>query len=223
MYQISSRLYFWYRSSTKIHWSKWFYLLLIYKSHLYFLQSFLSSGPSVQENKHKLIFKMAAILDFQSEQFSFFWSTLPQYCLSLESAGLLVQEKSKIDLQDGRNGNSWDFWSQRIELFFYLQVAPILPSFKSNDLLIQKHNIDFQDSGHDGHVWFPIRTILATFDLQVAPILPTKFRLNRPFSSGEAQNIFSRWSPWRPSWICNWNDFSNFRSASCPNKYFLPS
>ena len=33
-------------------------------------------------------------------------------------------------------------------------------------------------------------------------MLPTKFRVNWPFSSGEeAKNRFSRWLPWRPSWI----------------------
>ena len=49
---------------------------------------------------------------------------------------------------------------------------------------------------------FTIGTILAIFDLQVTPMLPTKFRVNWPFSSGEeAKNRFSRWLPWRPSWI----------------------
>ena len=33
-------------------------------------------------------------------------------------------------------------------------------------------------------------------------MLPTKFLVNWPFSSGEeAKNRFSRWLPWRPSWI----------------------
>ena len=32
---------------------------------------------------------------------------------------------------------------------------------------------------------FTIGTILAIFDLQVTPMLPTKFRVKRPFSSGE--------------------------------------
>ena len=55
-----------------------------------------------------------------------------------------------------------------------------------------------------GHLGFPISPILASFDLQVTPMLPTKFRVNWPFSSGEeAKNRFSRWRPWRPSWISN--------------------
>ena len=60
--------------------------------------------------------------------------------------------------------------------------------------------------------------ILAIFDLQVTLMLPIKFRVNWPFSSGEeAKNRFSRWPPWRPSWISDWNDFSYFCSTSQPN------
>ena len=54
------------------------------------------------------------------------------------------------------------------------------------------------------------RTILAIFDLQVTPMLPTKFRVNWPFGSEDAKNRFSRWLPWRPSWISDRNDFSYF-------------
>ena len=58
---------------------------------------------------------------------------------------------------------------------------------------------------------FTIGTILAIFDLLVTPMLPTKFRVNWPFSSGEeAKNRFSKWLPWRPSWISDWHDFSYF-------------
>ena len=41
-----------------------------------------------------------------------------------------------------------------------------------------------------GHPGFTIGTILAIFDLQVTPVLPTKFRVNWPFSSGEAKIDF---------------------------------
>ena len=53
--------------------------------------------------------------------------------------------------------------------------------------------------------------ILATFDLQVTPMLPSKFGVNWPFGSGEdVKNRFSRWWPWRPSWISDRHDFSYF-------------
>ena len=62
--------------------------------------------------------------------------------------------------------------------------------------------IHFQDGGHGGHLGCPIGTILAIFDLQVTAMLPSKFGVNWPFYSGEeAENRFSRWRPWRPSWI----------------------
>ena len=66
--------------------------------------------------------------------------------------------------------------------------------------------IDFQD-GHGGHFGFPIGTILAFFDLQVTLMLPSKFGVNWPFDSEEAKNRFSRW---RPFWISDRHDFSNF-------------
>ena len=51
------------------------------------------------------------------------------------------------------------------------------------------------------YLFFWIGTILAIFDLQVTLILPTKFRVIWPFGSGEeAQNRFSRWPLWWPSW-----------------------
>ena len=41
-------------------------------------------------------------------------------------------------------------------------------------------------------------------------MLPTNFGVNWPFASGEAKNRFSRWQPWRGSWISDQNDFSCF-------------
>ena len=41
-------------------------------------------------------------------------------------------------------------------------------------------------------------------------MLPSKFGVNWPFSLGEVKNRFSRWLPWRTSWISDWQDFSLF-------------
>ena len=102
--------------------------------------------------------------------------------------------------------------------FFYLQVTLILlTKFQVNWSLSskKKFNIDFHDGGCSGHLGFPIETILDIFDLQTAPILPTKFWDNWPFGSREeAQDKFSRWRPWRPSWISNRNDFRYLWSSS---------
>ena len=49
-------------------------------------------------------------------------------------------------------------------------------------------------------------------------MLPTKFRVNWLFGLGEeAKNRFSRWPPWRPSWISNRNNFSYYWSTNHPN------
>ena len=59
--------------------------------------------------------------------------------------------------------------------------------------------------------------ILAIFDLQVIPMLPTKFQVNWLFGSGEeAKNRFSRWRPWRPSWISDRNDLIIFHLQVIP-------
>ena len=66
--------------------------------------------------------------------------------------------------------------------------------------------------------------ILAIFDLEVTPMLPTitKFGVSWPFGSGEeAKNRFSRWLPWRLSWISDWNDFSYLSSTSHPRCFLL--
>ena len=72
----------------------------------------------------------------------------------------------------------------------------------------KKQKIDFPDCHHGSHLEFPIRTILVSFDLKVTPMLPTNFQVNWHFGSGrEAKNRFSRWPPWWPSWISDWNGF----------------
>ena len=101
-----------------------------------------------------------------------------------------------------------------------------LASLESTGLSVQekKQKIDFQDGGHSGHLGFPISTILATFYLQVTLMVPSKFGVNWPFSSGEeAKNRFSRWRPWRPSWISDRNDFNYFWSTSHPNASYQVS
>ena len=71
--------------------------------------------------------------------------------------------------------------------------------------------IDFQDGRNGSHLGYPIGTILAIVDLPVTLMLPTKFRVNWPLSSREdAKNRYSRWLPWRSSWISDQNDFSFF-------------
>ena len=133
----------------------------------------------------------------------------------------------KIDFQDGHHGGHLGFPIRTISATFDLQVTLILPTkFRVNWPSVQekKRKIDFQDGGLGGHLGFPIGTILAIFDLQVTPMLPTKFKVNKPFDPGEeAKNRFSRWPPWRPSWISDRNDFSYFWSLSLPDASYQVS
>ena len=107
-----------------------------------------------------------------------------------------------------------DFQSARFSLLLIYKSPRCFPaSLEAIGLSVQekKRKIDFQDGGHGGHLGFPIGKILAIFDLQVTPMLPNKFGVNWPFGSGEeAKNRFSRWRPWRPSWISDRHDFSYF-------------
>ena len=41
-------------------------------------------------------------------------------------------------------------------------------------------------------------------------MLPTKFGVNWLFGLGEVKNRFSRWLPWRPSWISDRHDLAIF-------------
>ena len=51
-------------------------------------------------------------------------------------------------------------------------------------------------------------------------MLPSKFGVNWPFGSGEeAKNIFSRWLPWRPSWISDQSRQSVGPGSSRPKKF----
>ena len=104
----------------------------------------------------------------------------------MESIGLSVQKKRKIDFQDGGHGGHLRFPIGTILAIFDLQVTLMLPSkFEVNWLFgsvqEKKRKIDFQDGGHLG---FPIGTILAIFDLQVTLMPPTKYRVKRPRGVG---------------------------------------
>ena len=65
------------------------------------------------------------------------------------------------------------------------------------------------------HLGYWNGTILAILNLCVTVMLPIKFWLNLTYCSGGDVNWrISRWPPWRPSWILQWNNFSNSESLS---------
>ena len=57
---------------------------------------------------------------------------------------------------------------------------------------------------------FQIGMILAIFDLQVTPMLPTKFKVNKPFDSGEEAKIYFKMAAMADIWISDQKDFSYF-------------
>ena len=55
-------------------------------------------------------------------------------------------------------------------------------------------------------------------------IFPIKFQVNWLLGSGVVvQNRFLRWQRWRPSWISDWNNLSNFLLTSCPDTSYQVS
>ena len=55
--------------------------------------------------------------------------------------------------------------------------------------------------------------ILAILNLHVTMMLPIMFLLNLTKGlGGYVVWKFSRWPPWRPSWILEWEDFINSKS-----------
>ena len=74
---------------------------------------------------------MAAILNFQREQFNLFLIYKSTRCFlpSFKSTGLLVQEKKqKIDFQDGRHSGHLGFPIGTILAIFDLQVTLMFPT-----------------------------------------------------------------------------------------------
>ena len=69
---------------------------------------------------------------------------------------------------------------------------------------------EFQYGHHGGHLGYQNVIILAILNLCVTVMPPIKFRLNQTYGlGGDAVWRISRWLPWPPAWISEWNDFSN--------------
>ena len=85
---------------------------------------------------------------------------------------------------------------------------------KSISLSVQeKQKIDFQDGCHGGHLGFPIGMILASFFFLSISHPNASYQVWSQLAFGlgeEAKNRFSRWLPWRPSWVSDRHDFSHF-------------
>ena len=80
----------------------------------------------------------------------------------------------------------------------------------------------FQNGHHGSHLGYENRTILAILSLYNSPKPPIKFQLNLTYCLGlDVVWRISRWPPWQPSWISEWNDFSNSESVMLPIKFWF--
>ena len=73
----------------------------------------------------------------------------------------------------------------------------------------------FQDGPNGSHLKYQNRMILAILNFYNALMPPIKFWLNLTNGLGDVVLGISRWPPWWPSWILEWNDFSNSESLYC--------
>ena len=123
------------------------------------------------------------------------------FLLSFESIGISVQEKFKIDFQDGRRCGCLGFPVEMI-LATLIFKSPwyFLPSFKSMGLSVQEKILA-------GLIYKSPQYFLPSFEsIAISAI-----------SRGEIQNKFSWWRSWWSSWISSWNAFSYFLSTSHPD------
>ena len=93
-----------------------------------------------------------------------------------------------------------------------MSLRCFLSTFGSIGLTVWEEMLfeEFQD-GH--HFWYRNGTISAVLILYNPPMPQIKFRLNPTYGlGGDVIWRISTWPPWRPSWISEWNYFSNFES-----------
>ena len=126
----------------------------------------------------------------------------------VNSIGLSVQEKRKIDFQDGIY--LW-FTIGTILPIFDLTVTPMLPTkLRVNWLSVQekKRKIDFQDGLQRRLSWISDWNDFSYFWLISHPCFQPSFKsVGLRVQEKKLKNIFSRW---RPSWISDRKDFSFF-------------
>ena len=109
-----------------------------------------------------------------------------------------------------------DSGMKQIQQFWISVSLWCLPSsFGSIRLLVwEEMSIEeFQDGCHGGQLGHQNGMILAILNLYVASMPPITFQLNLTYDLGDVVRRISRWPLWRrPSWILEWNSFSNSES-----------
>ena len=161
---------------------------------------------------------MAAIFDFRSKRFELFFDLQVTMILPTKfrvSWPFGSGDEGKIYCRNGRHGGQFGFSVGNDYIYFLPKGYSGTSNQVSSQLVFwfrrQRGKYIFKEAAMAATWDFSIKTLVAIFDLQVTLILLTKFRVNWHFGSEEeVQNRFSRWRPWRPSWIYDRNDFSYF-------------
>ena len=134
------------------------------------------------------------------------------FLLNSKSTDLSVQEKKRqIDFQDGGHCGNRGFPIGTILYIYNLQVIPMLPV---------KFQVNWPfGSGEEAKI-FKMATIAAILDFrserlailiyQSPEYVLTSFEANDLSVLRRTEKIFSRWRPWRPSSILDWNNLAIF-------------
>ena len=161
---------------------------------------------------------MAAILNIRRNNFN----NSESVCYSDASHKISAQS----NLRFGRR-----YLLKTLKMTAMAAILDIGTDYFSNSESLCRSHASHQVSAQSNLVWMEIlfekfqdcRRVSAILDIgmeriyqlwiSVTPMPPIKFQLNLTYSlGGDVFWRISRWPPWRPSWILEWNDFSNSES-----------
>ena len=123
---------------------------------------------------------LTAIMDFQFERFKLIliYKSHLYFLPSIKLIGLSVQEKRKIDFQNGGHGSHLGCPIWIILAFCYLQNTFTLPTNNSSQFAFRSwqevKNIFFKTADLAAISDFKWKSVLGIFNLQVTLLLPTK-------------------------------------------------
>ena len=154
----------------------------------------------------------AAIWDSLSQRFELFFIYKSPRCFlsSFKSIGLSVQKKRKIDFQDGRH---LGFPTGKI-LAMFISTSHPNPSYQfSNQLALWFRKISEKRVSRWPPSWPPWISDpnnLSYFRSTSHPNASYHVSNQMAFQFRRRSEKYSRWLSWRPSWISDRDDFSNF-------------
>ena len=210
--------------------SERFELFLIYKSPWCFLPSFESIGFSVQKKKWKI--------DFQDGRHLGIPTGIILAIFDLQVI-LMLPTNFKIKWPFGsgeevkKRVSRWPPWRPS-----WISNPNNLSYFKSTSHSNASYQVSSQlafQSWRSEKFIFKMAVMAAILDFQKGWLqlfliyrspqcfLPSLKLISLSVQEKKRKNIFSRWPPWRPSWISNLKDFSRFWSIIQPDASYQVS